>query len=196
MARFGFTTSGSYTSQSRNAADDKLLNMYNETNEAPNGKSPMSLYQRPGLSLFCQLTFETPEPIRTRVSQPSVPALITFNGRTFALAGNQFYEILGMFSTVVRGNVAYDGSVGSLAAGPNQILVASGGLMYVLTLDTNVFTTVDEATYIQPINQVAYSDGFFIATTDSKGEFQVSSPDDATTWSLLDESIVSVFPDE
>lgn len=182
MSRFGFTTSGSYTSQSPNAAADRCLNLYNETNEAPNGKSPMSLYHTPGLSLFSAGT------------DPSVRGEIQFNGRAFAVGGVNFYEVFSNGSRSARGTVASDGSIVSFAAGPNQILMASAGIMYVFTLSTNILTPVNATTYNGPISQVAYSDGFFIALTANSGEFVVSAPDDATTWTLLDEAIVSVFP--
>lgn len=184
MARIGLTTSGSYTSQSVNAADDKLENLYCETNEDPNGKSPMSLYHTAGLS---QSVYQ--------LVGPSVRGMYFFNGRMFAVSGPSFYECLPNGTTTNVNPVGNDNSLVSFTAGPNQILFASAGMMYVFNLTSNILTPVNPATYIAPIFAVAYVDGFFLAVTKGSGEFQVSTPDDATSWNLLDESIVSVFPD-
>src|ERR1700733_420284 len=135
MARFGLTTSASYRSQSPNAADDKCENLYPETNEDPNGKSPMSLYHSPGLALFCSLV------------GPSVRGIFTFNNRVFAVSGPQFYEVLANGNKINQNAVANDNSIVYFAAGPNQILLASAGVMYVFNLTTNLLTAVDPSTY-------------------------------------------------
>jgi hypothetical protein len=183
MSRFGFTTSGSYKSQSPNAAADRCVNWYCETNEDPNGKSPMSLYPSPGLTIF------------SAGADPSLRGEVEFNGRMFGVGGINFYEILSSGARNNYGTVSNDGSIVSFATGPNQILLASAGVLYVLTLSTNELSTVDPTTYVGPVSQVCYIDGFFVALFKNSGEFQVSSPDDATTWSELDVSIVSVFGD-
>ncbi len=186
MSRFGLTTSGSYTSQSPNAADDRLSNWYNETNEDPNGKSPMSLLPSPGLGPGWALT------------GASVRGMIPFNGRAFSVAGVNFYELVivgGAYHTTNNNVVANDNNLVSFAAGPNQILLASAGILYVFDLTANTLTPVDPATYTGPISQVAYCDGFFIALTANSNRWQYSSPDDSTTWDLTNSTLISTFPD-
>jgi hypothetical protein len=80
MARFGFV-GGSYTSQSKIADCQAVMNWYPETIESGVGNSSMALYPTPGLTLFAQIA----GPIRGELA---------INGRMFAVGGGNLYEIV------------------------------------------------------------------------------------------------------
>ena len=173
---------GSYTSQSPNASADQTMNWYSESVETGAGKSKLVLYPTPGLSLFVALT------------GASVRGIFSINNRTFAVAGTGLSEILGNGTSVSRGTVADNGLPVSMAASPTQLLIASGGRAYVLTLATNVLTTIAAAT-LTNVSQVAYIDGFFLALNRDTQQFRISTVVDATSWPALQIIQVSVFPD-
>ena len=126
---------------------------------------------------------------------------IQFQGLCFAVSGAGFYQIFANGTGTLRATIASDNNPvsvnnGTMAAGPNQIVFVSAGTMYVWNFTTNTLFQVPTSTLVRPVvSQVVYLDGFFVCTFSGTGQFQVSNPDDATTWPLLDTAIVSVFPD-
>lgn len=192
MSRFGFCN-GSYTSQSPNVDAELAMNFYPENPESPGARTAVALYVTPGKTLYCPL------------SGPSMRGGIEFQGMCFGVSGSNFYQITdngdGTGAPTVLGTVASDNNPVSvnnatMAAGPSQIVFVSAGVMYVWNFVTSVLLQIPTSTLVRPVvSQVVYLDGFFVATFAGTGQFQVSNPDDATTWPLLDTAIVSVFPD-
>lgn len=160
-----------YLSQSPNVSAEDLQNWFVERVEAPYGKSPFALYQRPGKKLFVNLPGET-----------LVPALFTQNGRTFA-AGLNLWEIFsngtatnyGALSPVIAKTVW-------ITANQNQLLISSGGSLYLFTLATNTLAPVNAAQFNGPMTAIDFSDGFFVALQDKSQVFYVSNLLDGTTW--------------
>jgi hypothetical protein len=181
VARWGFC-GGTYVSQSPNIDNEEAINLFCERSESPGAKTPIALLLAPGKKLFAQ----TPE--------GSAPSLFTVNGRTFMAASN-LWE-LGV------GNPINRGSLGVAPQSPTQIIsnetqlgVLNNGNLYVLTLATNVFAAVNMAQFNGPVSQIEFIDGFAIAIIQNSHTFQVSQLEDFTTWSGLDISTVSYFPD-
>ena len=174
---------GSYESQSPNVSADRTINFYPELVESGRGKASVVLYPTPGLSVFTTL-----------VGSP-VRGIFQINDRCFAVAGPTLYEIIGNGTNVSRGTVANDGLPVSMASSPTQLLISSGGTAYVLTLATNVLTTIASGT-LANVAMVAYIDGFFLALLRNSQQFRISTVLDATSWPALQIIQVSVFPDD
>ena len=124
-----------------------------------------------------------------------VRGLLTVTGRTFAVCGQDFDEILGNGTFVTRGTVSNDSLPVTMAATPQQLLLASAGTAYVFDLMANTLTAIPGATFAGPVSQAATCDGFFILTIVNSKEFYVSAPLDATDWVTNGAAIVSVFAD-
>ena len=182
MARHPLALAGTYRSQSPNASADFTMNWYPELIETGAGKSNLVLYPTPGLKLFVALT------------GASVRGIFSINNRTFAVAGTELQEILGNGTKVNRGTVSNDSLPVSMAASPTQLLLSSAGTAYVLTLATNVLTTIAAGT-LANVSQVEYIDGFFLALNKDSQTFRISTVLDATSWPALQIITVSVFPD-
>jgi hypothetical protein len=183
VARFGFCN-GSYTSQSSNVDAEMAMNFYPENPESPGARTAVTLYSTPGKSIAYQLI------------GPSVRGGIQFQGLCFAVSGATFYQLFANGTATALATIAADNNPVPFAAGPNQIVFVSAGTMYVWNFTISTLTTIPTSTLVRPIvSQVVYLDGFYVATFTGTGQFQVSNPDDATTWPLLDTAIVSVFPD-
>lgn len=170
----------SYTSQAPNLADQLTMNLYPESSEGQ-GQSPIALYSTPGTEVFCNLV-DTP-----------VRGSIVINDRYFAVGGSRFYEVDSAGTKTSFGLLINDSKLVSMAGGTTQILIASAGACYVFDITTNTFTALVGGTFLGPISQVGYIDGFFIAFLKNSNQFQWSSLLDATVWDPLDTQKVSVF---
>lgn len=119
--------------------------------------------------------------------------------RLFTVIVGNLYEVFSDGSFVSRGNVADDNKPVSMVSSVSQLLIASGGLLYVFNLTTNTMANVplydDGSTPIPAISQVDYCDGYFVALLANSQQWQISAIGDATSWDPLDITTVSVFPD-
>jgi hypothetical protein len=193
MSRFGFV-GGTYISQSVNADAQECINWYVENVESGDGKSARVLYPTPGLSVF-----------GAAAGLNQVRGLWTINGRTFAVIDAQLYEVLGNGNLNALGGVNNDGNPVSMVASPQQLLIASGGLLYVYFLQAvtisgvlnpaGTFTPIPAATFPSPVPQVTYDDGFFVALVSSSEKYFVSNLFDATTWQAIQSTTINTFPD-
>ncbi len=192
--RFGFI-GGDDQSQSPLANTEKSVNFYPERTESENARTGLMLLGTPGLSLF-----GTPPGML-----PSERGFCTVNGRTFSVAGTHLFEWTTSGITDYGGfggnnNIVDDGLPATMVGGgtaggiyPGQLLIASGGALTVFLLATNAFSAISGAPSF--VLTVDFLDGFFVALQ-STNTFQVSNPEDATTWTGLSISQVSVFSDQ
>ena len=174
---------GSYASQSPLASADQTMNWYTELMESGAGKSQLVLYPTPGLAVFADLLGS------------SVRGNFATNGRSFAVSGDTLWELSSDGTKTNRGTVIDDAQPVSMAANQIQLLVASGGTAYILTLATNVLTTVAAAT-LTDVAKVVYIDSFFIALIKDSQTFRISKVLDGETWPADQFIAVSVFPDD
>lgn len=194
--RFGFC-GGDDQSQSPLANTEKSINFYPERTESENARTGWMLLGTAGLSLL-----GTPAG-----NLPSERGFATVSGRTFSVAGTHLLEWTSSGITDYGGNpgaannnILDDGLPATMVGGgtaggiyPGQLLIASGGTLTVFLLATNLFAVISGA----PTNvlMVDFLDGFFVALQ-STNTFQVSAAEDATTWTGLAISQVSVFSDQ
>ncbi len=170
----------SYSSQSVIADGQRCINWYPERMESENPKSPLVLYPTPGLSTFCTL------------AGPSVRVAFTIDGRCFAVSGTHFYEVFSDGTFISRGAVADDGQAASIAAGPTQLLIISGGVAYSYNLATNVLASV--VGMLGTPSMAGFTDGYFLVLLANSNQFQISALLDTTSWDGADTAKISVFP--
>lgn len=173
-----------YQAISPNIDAEDAINLYCEQSESPGAKTPLAMIMAPGKRLFSQL----PEAGNSE--------LYTVNGRTFS-AGAHLWE-LG------ANGVATDlGPLGGtqparkcmIRSNQTQLLCLNNGNLYVLTLATNVLTAVNMAQFNGPVMQIEVCDGFFFGWLQNSHTWQMSQLEDGLTWSGLDISTISYFPD-
>lgn len=183
MAEFGFV-GPSYTLSSPFADIQAAINLYCEANEVGLGKGQMHLLPTPGAVRFC--------------AAPSAGlgrGTFSFQGRTFGVAGTNFFEALANGATVNVNPVLNDGNPASFAGNASgQLLIAAGGTVYLFNLNTNTFQTITALAGIDVV-QVCYTDAFFLALQDNSNVFYISALEDGTTWDLSNAAALSVFPD-
>lgn len=125
----------------------------------------------------------------------SVRGLFTINERTFGVAQDSFAEIFASATSNALGTLSNDSQLVSFASSAQQMIIASGGALYLFDLMTNTLSTIPAANFTGPVSLVGYSDGFFIALIADTNRFYVSGLLDATDWTTNGASLVSVFPD-
>ena len=167
---------------------EEAINFFTENIESGQGKSAMALLGTPGTSLFVDLG-------GTAVwGQKWVPS----QGRHFAVAGAAgtgiLWEVFANKTKISRGNVAIPNGPVTMACNPTQLLICSGGLLYIFTFSTNVLAAVASPPFGK-VAQVDYSDGFFIATQSSPAAIALSNINDGTVWAGTAISTISLFPD-
>ena len=183
--RYPLAMAGSYESQSPLADAQLTRNWIPEVIESKTGKSPLVLYPTPGLSVFS--TLKTP-------SVRGVRGSFEINGRAFFVHETTLWEVDSAGAKTNRGTVEEDTLPVSMVSSPTQLLIASGGTAYVLTLATNVLTEIAAAT-LTDVKQVEYIDGFFLALIKDSQTFRISTLLDASSWPGLQIIAVSVFED-
>jgi hypothetical protein len=174
---------GAYTTRSPVIDSEACLNLFPETIDAAENPKRVALYGTPGLKTL--LT----------ASITSCRGTYTINGRTFAVIGTTFGEVnltLNTFTSL--GSVASDnapvsmvgGQLNSVGAGSGtaqQLLVVSGGNVYVLTLATNAFSAAIALPLTNAPVQCDFLDNFFLLT--EKNTIRVWFTTDASVWNAL-----------
>lgn len=117
------------------------------------------------------------------------------NGRAFAVSGPNFFEVLANGANINWGTVANDSLPVTMAASPQQLLLASAGTAYVFDLMANTLTAIPGVTFAGPVAQAGICDNFFLLTIQNSKQFVVSAPLNALDWVTNGAAIVSVFPD-
>lgn len=189
MARIGLV-GPSYTSQSRIADSEALMNWYCENIESPNGKAPLAMYPTPGLTVFATLL----KPIR---------GCLQINGRCFFVGAGDLYELTAAGGITNRGAVGNDFQPVTMATNGtagNQLAICSAGNIYVFYLAATganaANSLVGPVGGLQGLASIlTFCDGYFVAVLRNSNKFQVSNLEDGSTWNPLSIQQVSVFPE-
>lgn len=201
MARIDFC-GGSYTLSTMNADAQQSKNLYPEAVESGDGRSKMILLNTPGLAVIAKLD----GPPR---------AQLEYNGNLFVVGALNFYQInltslaipgtpttpIVVTATVLNGTVplSNDGLPASIAGNQNQLLITSGGNVYVYYVnamsDSVTGQNVPAGTFKQvpasnftlasgnaPVKQVAFCDSFFLALISNSQSIQISNVLDGFNW--------------
>lgn len=171
--QFAGLIGGSYTSASRVADSEMLMNWYVEAIESPSAAVKAALYPTPGFSTFITLPNDT-----------GTRGLFTINGVTLACVGGSLYKIAGTTTaptSTVLGALAHDANPAQIVfngAIGNQAFIGSGAQGYCLNLATNALTNP----LVNKCTLVGMLDGFVISFDLSTGRIYLSNLNDATTW--------------
>ena len=215
MARFNFC-GGCYQSEGLGFDCQRALNVAPEIHELGDGTSKMCLLNIPGLKSFANLD--------------GIPrGQFEFNGRLFVAGSHNFYEItatldsfgalVSVTATVLNSGVPLVNDLRpvSITANEIQILIASGGSVYVyylsaftdsqppdgttpVTVPAGTFALVDPSNFTlpsgnAPVVQVEFCDSFFLALIANSQTVQISNLLNGARWDLNGQIIVSVYPD-
>ncbi len=148
------------------------------------GQNRIYYRMRPGHRPFC---FLRDSPVRQ---------LYALNGRVFAVAGGNFFEILANGASRQWGLLRAASAPATMCSngdGGFQIFIVSGGSGYIFDLNNSSFTLIDPATTAFPDIAVmgAFCDGYFLVLEAHSGKFYISTLEDGDDWAALDVAQVS-----
>lgn len=180
----------SYTSQSKIAADDRVVNWFPARIESGTGPAAYVFDPAPGFSTYCTL------------SAGVFRGFFSLNGADFAVAGDTLYELpfasgglaIARASGLLNNDNSYVSMAGNGDAG-HQIMIASCGALYCFDVITNTLTTI---TSLVPavISLVVYQDSYFIALDTNSSSIYLSANNDGTSWDPLDVAQRNDTPDK
>lgn len=175
----------SYTSQSRNADAERLVNFYPEVVESDGGKARVVYYPCPGIEQYA-----------TAATGP-VRAMFQENGRAFAVMGDRLREINRDQTLTDRGFLLDDGRPATISSNGrlgNQLFITSGLNGYIFNLLDNTLTPITDEGFQQGRAVMGlFSDGYFIylianfrdgppTIPDLTGSFAISSLNNGLEW--------------
>ena len=186
MAAYPGFVYGSNESQSPWADLERTVNWYPEPIQSAASPQGAALYPCPG-----QEDYVTVADINCR-------AMFAMAGRCYAVMGSHVYQVLvtNSASIVTNGTVTNDPNPASIASNGDaggQLLIASGGNGYLLTIATNTLSTI--AFLAGKCTMVGMIDGYFLAFDSATSTYYISALNDGTTWSALDYAQRSIAPD-
>ena len=148
------------------------------------GKEVAALYSVPGKFIFTNLG---DNPVRGEFSST--------NGRAFAVAGNELYEVFSSGASTFRGVINSTSGNVSMAENATQLAICDGTDLYIFTYSTNIVAEVTDGDLPSSVGIVTYLDGYFIVNENDTGKFYISALNDGTSWDALDFATAESSPD-
>jgi len=170
MARFPSFVGPADPSQSKIAADQRLVNLYPERIGAAGEPAEWALYPTPGFEVFDDLGLGT------------IRGFYTNNGRTFVVIDTTLVELFADQTHTLFGNILndLDGSPVTMYSngdGGLQLFITSGSKGYIFDLTTGILSFV-----IDGATQGGFLDGFFLALDPQTSTLKISELEDGSTW--------------
>ena len=115
--------------------------------------------------------------------------------RWFEVSGDTLYELTSAGASTNRGTLSSNTGYVSMANNVTQLALVDGTYLYILNLDTNVFTRISSSGWIGSDN-VTEQDGYFVFADPETQQFYLSAIDDGTDLDALDFSSADSSPDD
>lgn len=203
MARFSLV-GGSFPSQSPYMSIEDCINWIPEPDQSGNGISATKLIPRPGLYIFAQPGIgglQPNVPISAVLPYPSQTATVPYSFLFVVQLPYLFAYSTDQAAFIRFGPMQHNGV--NITSGPcsmavnstNQLLVNAGGYLFVLNYTTLTLSSEISFPGANPVQQVGFSDGFFVALMQNSQTFFVSNAEDGTVWNGTEYTQVSEFPD-
>lgn len=175
----------SYTTQSPDYACNRLINLYPELSEAPNGtKSIGVFYACPGFRVYCD----------RGITGEVRGAFKTSNNKGFAVIGNTVLLLTnGVASTI--GTIGTNSGLVFMDDNGVQLCIVDGSAGYLVDLTTMVMTTITDPDFPSGCIQVVEQDTYFIVFDAGTEQFYISGQRDGSTWNPLDFASAEGAPD-
>lgn len=169
-----------YKGKSVNVAAQTLYNWMPQSVEVQD-TARVVYYARPGKSVFAVL--------------PTTPvrALFEQDGRSFAVGGQEFYELddSGVVTHwgTLRATDAKPATINSSGVAGHQLYITSGGKGDIFDLVANTLTPITAVGYPADTAMGTYLDTYFLTTKGSSAQFNISDILNGLSWSTLDFAI-------
>lgn len=153
------------------------------------GKSQVSLYPTPGLTLF------------SNIGDGPIRGARKYGNNYFCVSGNGLYEINAGGFGVLKGTLnTSSGRIGMAHNGfdnGQQLIIVDGTNGYIWDSSSSTFAVIADADYPDTATHVEFFDGIFIVNDPSvNGRFYKSASYDGTSWDPLDIATAERSPDK
>jgi len=153
------------------------------------GKSRISLYPTPGLTLF------------STIGDGPIRESIKYNDADFVVSNNKLYEVNEGGASIERGtlntNVGRIGMAHNGAENGQQLIIVDGTNGYIWDSGASTFTVIADVDFPDTSTHVAFFDGYFIVNNPAvTGRFAKSASYDGTDWDVLDIATAERSPDK
>ena len=176
---------GFYKSRSLPLSHQECINWYPSIPEVSGTLAEAMLFGTPGIE----------EVTATVYPRDNNRGAMVMNGIPYFVSGNALYSIDSDFARTTIGSIEGSGRVSMANNGTQLMILVPGGAGYIYTVSGGLETIFDgDFTANGNPQQVAFIDGYFACTTDSK-KWIVSFLNDGTTWSALDFGSAEGDPD-
>lgn len=173
---------GSSQSKSIDINNQRSINMYPRI-EGAGARSPVGLYQTPGLENF-----------QTLGTGPCRSNGIQFNDNIYFVSGPDVIEINSVYSGATIGTMTSTTGRVSGAAGRSYLMLVDGTDGY--TYDGTTFAKITDLDFPASPSHVTILDGYFIVNRGGTDEYYISANEDPTSWNALDFGTAENNPDE
>lgn len=174
-----------YRVQNKIAADDELYNWIPSKIESGTGPAMWVYDPAPGFQTY------------TTLPQAPTRGFFTLNGATFAVGGENLYELTVLGTTIERATglsnvnnqpvyICGNGDTGL------QLMIVSDSTLYCFELITNTLTAIADLSS----GGVVFQDGYFISLDPSTSTIYLSALEDGQSWDPLDLAQRNDSPDK
>jgi hypothetical protein len=167
----------SYTSQSKIACDDRVVNLIPAKIESGTGPATYVYDPAPGYAAFADTGVDVGR------------GGFSLNGVAYAVFGDSLFQLPivdgGTPTLLASGLNNPDDSPVTIAGngdGGHQLMITSGSALYVYDVLAQTLTLIPgiQATF------VIFSDGYFLALDPNRSEFRLSALEDGSSWDPID----------
>lgn len=188
----------SYLARSKTIDAERSINLYPEISESDTAKTKVSLISVPGKTLWFALPTA---PLRAMWVVPGVTGVAV--DRLFVVGGIELYEVFQNGTAIARGALTTLGGLVCMENNTTQLMITDATHIYILNLETLVFTRVPTGT---PDNQgnpnaplagntCAFLDDYLITHQNGTNLFGLSDLGDGLSWDGLDQAEKEGSPD-
>jgi len=168
-----------YAARSLGANAQELINLFPEANP-PHSKDTIITYPTPGTKIFIEIGTG---PIR---------GMIEFNGKLYAVSGEEFYQIDSGGLSSLLGTVKGTARV-SMARNDLEIMVVNGKEGYTYSV-ANGFAQIVDNDFVAA-DTVAFQSKRFIVPRKGTNQFYISNAFDGNTWDGLNFEVADTNPE-
>jgi hypothetical protein len=161
---------GAYKSSSKQLSHQTCINWYPDTKLLERGgASPSALLPTPGLTLF------------SSIPGNQVREVYSIDNERYAVVDNKAYYVDRNGNYTELGTLNTIDTPLSIISNKTQVKITDTLYGYVIDRQTKVFTQITDPHYT-PESVLTYQDGYSIGIVPTRNEFQVSAPNNFTTY--------------
>lgn len=166
---------GSYPERSPELDVQKTVNLY--LVEDPNAVKPQAFAPTPGTQQIGENLDSSNNPVR-QIYSYKTNGLVFWGENVSSFDQNLEFNVVG----TINSNAGYIG----ICNGSDQIMITDQEDGYVYNINTGILAPIADSNFLNNPLSCVYFNDFFVACDRDTNVWQVSAPNDATNWTILE----------